>query len=90
LSSEHGDFKNLFRDFEHALAALKNGGSPAGRLRWIQRMKEDGAYLVCLLRSHLWMEGKQVYGVVNRELKPIEQKRLTRRLLAQAKRSRLP
>lgn len=78
LKSEHRDFKRHFGDFENTLVALKKARLSAARPGLIHRLKEDGTYLVCLLRSHLWVEGKDVYSVVNKELKPIEQRRLSR------------
>lgn len=72
LLSEHEDFRLVFKDIERALRAFGGGGHLAA----LQTIHARGAYLACLLRSHLWAESEVLYSVASRQLRPEEKKRL--------------
>lgn len=84
LLSEHEDFRRLFRDLQIDLKRLAgHKGDRAGALRAV---RDDGAYLMCLLRSHLWVEKRKVYLAARQELKPQEKSMLSTCLARQGKR----
>jgi len=81
LCSEHEDFRRLLLDLQSALAALKRQKEAAHQFRVIQRIEEKGAYLVCLLRSHLWAEDKKIFDAARQELRKGEKEKLIQQIL---------
>lgn len=78
LLSEHEDFRNNLRSLGVFLAQLKKRkGDPAATL---DKVSELGTYLICLLRSHMWVETRTLYRAADKELREPEKKKLVRRL----------
>ncbi len=80
LLIEHRDFRKLLNRLTRSLAFFKNKKESARQLKSVQRIREDGMYLVCVMQSHIWTEAKKMYQALNQELRPIEKERLAKRL----------
>ena len=80
LLSEHEDFGKRLKSLARSLAAFKKEKGAARQLKSLRKIKAEGMYLVCLMRSHLWAEAKKMYEAVNRELRAGEKEKLARRL----------
>lgn len=78
LTNEHEDFRRLFKDFSRDVASLKKSRHSHSFV--IQKIRNSGFYLLCLLKSHLWIENKQIYATLRQELKPHEKILLAREL----------
>lgn len=76
LLSEHEDFRLAFKDIEGALRGFK--GIRADNLAALQTIQARGAYLACLLRSHLWAESNVLYSTASKQLKDEEKKLLAK------------
>ena len=75
---EHEDFRNNLRSLGVFLAQLgKRKADPAATL---DKVSELGTYLICLLRSHMWVETRTLYRAADKELREPEKKRLIHRL----------
>ena len=80
LLSEHQDFKRSLKNLRIELLNLgKKTGEGSHIL--IQKINDEVTYFICLLRSHLWMENKNIYRVINRELNSNEKDKLLMRLV---------
>ena len=44
----------------------------------LEKMREKGIYVVCIVRNHMQAEVETVYKVLNQKLKLIEKKELSR------------
>ena len=80
LGSEHEDFRRLLKGLGRSLSAFKQEKEASLQLRSVQRIREEGMYLICLMRSHLWAETRNMYEALNRELRAEEKENLARRL----------
>ena len=80
LRSEHADFRRLLKGLSASLTAFKKEKEASRQLRSVQRIREEGMYLICLMRSHLWAETRNMYEALNRELRVEEKETLARRL----------
>ena len=74
LLSEHGDFRNCLNYLGLSLSEFRKTGSDKTRL--IHGLNEQGTYLVCLLRGHMWLETQSLYRAADRELHRSEKKQL--------------
>ena len=80
LRSEHADFRRLLKGLSSSLAAFKREKEASRQLKSIQKIREEGMYLICLMRSHLWAETRKMYEALNRELRAEEKEKLALRL----------
>lgn len=79
LLSEHEDFRHCLERLRKPLRAFqKNESIKPGA---IDKVCDDGAYLICLLRSHMWVESHGLYKVADKELKPIEKRELIKQIM---------
>ena len=74
LLSEHEDFRHSLEILSASLNEFfKNGSLRPGS---IDRIYEQGTYLICLLRSHMQVESTSLYKAADEELRPAEKKAL--------------
>ena len=79
LVAEHRDFeKNLGRFGQNLGTAAK--GTSEGPGRSIEKVRENGTYLIYLLRNHIQTESQSVYSVIDRELRVDEKKDLAQKI----------
>lgn len=78
LSCEHDDFKESLGKIKKTLNRCKKQ-STASSLA-IEQICQNGTYLVCLLRSHMWVESRSLYKAADKELRADEKKKLIARL----------
>lgn len=78
LLSEHDDFRGSLEGLEAALEDFKRHEFMKSSL--IEKICEHGTYLICLLRSHMWVESHNLYKAADRELRPDEKKSLILRI----------
>ena len=76
LISEHEDFRKILESLKQSLRRLSRQDE-GGRIDRT-KIKEEGAYLICLLRSHLWVENDKIYRAAHEELKAAERVKLGR------------
>ena len=86
LLSEHEDFRNCLNYLTLFLSDFGKTGSDKARL--IHGLNEQGNYLVCLLRCHMWLETQSLYRAADRELHRSEKKQLIKQILKKEKRHR--
>ena len=79
LLSEHEDFRNCLNQLRFSLSEFRKTGSDKARL--IHGLNEQGTYLVCLLRGHMWLETQSLYRAADRELHRSEKKQLIERII---------
>ena len=79
LLSEHEDFRNCLRQLRLSLSEFGKTGSDKDRL--IHGLHEQGTYLVCLLRSHMWVESHSLYKVADKELRLSERRKLIKQIV---------
>ncbi|MBI2095991.1 MAG: hypothetical protein HYT89_07480 [Candidatus Omnitrophica bacterium] len=60
------------------LAQLRRGKGDVAAT--VDKVSELGTYLICLLRSHMWVETRTLVRAADKELREPEKKRLIRRL----------
>ena len=80
LCSEHEDFRKSLQGFECALRELSDEKSGQERGKSLEKLNEQGTYLIYLLRNHIQAEAEGVYKVADRELKLKEKIELTKRM----------
>ena len=78
LLSEHEDFRNCLRQLRLSLSEFGKAGSDKTRL--IHGLHEQGTYLVCLLRGHMWLETQSLYRAADKELHRSEKKELIKQI----------
>ena len=86
LLSEHEDFRNCLNHFRLSLSEFRKTGSD--KTRFIHGLNDQGTYLVCLLRGHMWFETQSLYRAADRELHRNEKKQLIEQILKKEKRHR--
>ena len=74
LLSEHEDFRNNLNNLKTSLRQLKTRASVRPNL--IDKIGEQGTYLICLLRSHMWVESHSLYKAADKELRLSEKRKL--------------
>ena len=80
LRSEHEDFRRRLKGLGRSLAVFTKEKEASRQLRSVQKIREEGMYLICLMRSHLWAETREMFNVLNRELRAEEKEKLARQL----------
>lgn len=76
LIAEHEDFKRNYEDLGLFIDSLTDQTSEVDRTKMIKKIQETGTYMVYLLKNHLRVEDKGVYGVAQQELRAEEKKEL--------------
>ncbi|MBI1978361.1 MAG: hemerythrin domain-containing protein [Candidatus Omnitrophica bacterium] len=76
LIAEHEDFKRNYEDLGLFLDSLSDQTSETDRGKMIKKIQETGTYVVYLLKNHLRVEDRGVYGVAEEELRGEEKKEL--------------
>ncbi len=61
LKAERREFQEGFKIFDEILSKLKKGNQDIIRHSIIERLKNKGIYLICLMRSHIQLEEQSVY-----------------------------
>ena len=74
--TEHEDFRHNFEDLKLFLDSLSDQMPEADRAKMTKKIQDTGTYLVYLLKNHLRVESKAIYGVADQELKADEKKKL--------------
>ena len=80
LLSEHEDFRHHLEFLRKVLGKSGKDGFMGPRV--IDQISEQGTYLTCLLRSHLWVESHSLYRAADKELRPGEKKKLMSQIRA--------
>jgi hemerythrin-like domain-containing protein len=79
LLSEHDDFRNTLGNLKTGLREFKSRtmATPG----FVERLCEQGVYLIYLMRSHMWVETHGLYKVADKELRLSERQRLIKQIL---------
>ncbi|MBI4971035.1 MAG: hemerythrin domain-containing protein [Candidatus Omnitrophica bacterium] len=80
LHAEHLDFKNNLKNFENLIGELSKERQESDRAVIFEKIRETGAYLIFLLRSHNQSESESVYKVIDRELHDDEKEELAEKI----------
>ena len=78
LLSEHEDFRNSIKNLKTALSKFKK--HEVVKPGTLDKICEQGTYLICLLRSHMSVESNSLYRVADKELRLSEKRKLTRQI----------
>jgi len=78
LLSEHDDFRNSLKSLRASLSEFKRYKSI--KPDTIDKICEQGTYLICLLRSHMWVESHSLYRAADKELRLSEKQKLIRQI----------
>ena len=78
LLSEHEDLRKCLEILDKTLNEIHGTAGP--RLGRIDKIYEQGTYLICLLRSHMRVESTSLYKAADEELRPAEKKELIRQI----------
>ena len=78
LLSEHEDFRRSLGNLKMLLGKFKKNA--AIKLSAIDEICEQGTYLICLLRSHMWVESHSFYKAADKELRLSEKRKLIRQI----------
>ena len=78
LLSEHEDFRNSIKNLRLALSKFKKHKTL--KLGTLDKICEQGTYLICLLRSHMSVESNSLYRVADKELRLNEKRKLIRQI----------
>jgi hemerythrin-like domain-containing protein len=76
ILSEHEDFRNSLKSLKASLSEFKRHKSV--KPGTIDKICEQGTYLICLLRSHMWVESHSLYRAADKELRLSEKRKLIR------------
>ena len=76
LLSEHEDFRNSLKCLKASLSEFKSRESVKPGA--IDKICEQGTYLICFLRSHMWVESHRLYKPADKEVHLSEKWKLTR------------
>jgi hemerythrin-like domain-containing protein len=74
LLSEHEDFRNSLNNLKTNLNELKKHVLFKSDL--VDKICDQGNYLICLLRSHMWVESHSLYKAADKELHASERQKL--------------
>lgn len=80
LVSEHREFRRKIRILAFLGTRLAGPNLHFDGTRAIEKLKETGNYLVCLLKGHLQEESEILYRVADRELRVNEKERLVKKV----------
>lgn len=89
LRGEHCEFKESFKAFEKLFSQFKNKKTDSHRRVLIEKLRDKGTYLFCLLRNHIQAENESVYRVMDEQLHKDEKQELLK-LYATAERATEP
>ena len=76
LRSEHEDFRRYLKSLVRLMTAFKKQKEISQQYQNMHQIREEGIYLVCLLRSHLGVETHNLYKTADKELHSGERHRL--------------
>lgn len=79
LLSEHEDFRNSLGNLKAALDGFKSRAAVKPGL--IDKICEQGTYLIGLLRSHMWVESHSLYKAADKELRLSERRKLIKQIV---------
>ena len=82
LKAERREFQEGFKIFEKILLELKKDNKNVLRHNIIERLKNKGIYLICLIRSHIQLEEQSVYESIQRELRKDEKSALVQKIIS--------
>jgi len=85
LKGEHREIKDRFKAFERTCKRLEEFLSGVEDQKRIERLRDKGIYLVCLMRQHIQSESESVYKKI-RDLKKEEQNLLMDKSFSRQKR----
>lgn len=83
LSSEHEEFKRNLRSFHFWLKEFSRERGPLNHGKLIEKVREAGNYLICLLQIHLEEESEILYRVADQELRSNEKRELQKQICRQ-------
>lgn len=78
--SEHRDFKTGMQNFERSLHEMILEKTGTGRAPLIDKIYEQGTYLIYLLRNHIRAEAESIYKEAQRGLKSSEKIELMKQI----------
>ena len=81
LKAERREFQEGFKIFEKTLLELKKDNNSVIRHKIIERLKDKGIYLICLVRSHIQLEEQSVYNSILQELHKGEKNALMQKIV---------
>lgn len=82
LQAEHEDFRKNLEGFRFLLQEIPKKKYESIRGEMTERLREQGLYLIYLLRNHIQEETETVYKVANRELRPSEKSTLQKEIVS--------
>lgn len=80
LQAEHEDFRKKLEGFKFLLGEVKKQDRESERAKLIEKICEQGTYLIYLLHNHIRAETEVIYKVAERELRPDEKKKLSKQV----------
>ena len=84
LKAERREFQEGLKIFEKILLELKKDNKNILRHNIIERLKNKGIYLICLMRSHIQLEEQSVYQSIQQQLHKDEKNALIQKIIQYA------
>lgn len=81
LKAERREFQESFKNFEKIFLELKKNNKNVLRNDIIERLKNKGIYLICLMRSHIQFEEQSVYKSIQQVLSAEERRELMQEII---------
>ncbi|HLF18417.1 MAG TPA: hypothetical protein VI749_05930 [Candidatus Omnitrophota bacterium] len=78
LNSERNEFTAQLKSFEVLFQGLIQGHAGAVNYMLLEKLREKGTYVVCIVRNHMQAEIEGIYKVLDQKLKLVEKKELYR------------
>ena len=78
LKAERKEFITQLESFEILFQEFSQRNNSFVNYMLLEKMREKGIYVVCIVRNHMQAEVETVYKVLNQKLKLIEKKELSR------------
>ena len=82
LIAEHRELRDNFESFESLCKKLKERKSDINRQKIIDKLRDKGIYLFCVIRNHLQGENESIYKAAQEQLNESEKKELLSKVRA--------
>ena len=82
LIAEHRELRDNFESFESLCTKLKERKSDINRRKIIDKLRDKGIYLFCVIRNHLQGENESIYKAAQAQLRESEKKELLSKVSA--------
>jgi len=80
LNADHDDFKNKLQTFKDLISELAKDKTDSDRTAILEKIREVGTYMICLLKSHNQFESASIHKVMETELHPDEIEELQKQI----------